>query len=87
MYSYYSNGALNGGGFNTMNSLVNTGSIPLRKRRPVGRRRRNVLISADNRNDTSLFDDQEEYATPNSAEMYHVMIQCAEDYTKLYFIQ
>lgn len=74
-------------GTNTMNALTNTGSVPLiRKRRPVGRRRRSMFISADSRNDTNLY-SEELLASPDPAEMYNVMIQCAEDYTKLYFIQ
>lgn len=78
--------ALTNGGINTMNSIGTGGSVPLlRKRRPVGRRRRDVFLSADNANATRLL--EEELATPDPAEMYNVMIQCAEDYTKLYFVQ
>lgn len=70
-----------------MNSLANTGAVPLiRKRRPLGRRRRNIFLSADYYNDTQLFIDEEPYATPDPIEMYNVMIQCAEDYTKLLYV-
>lgn len=86
MYLYQNSMSLTSG-TNTMNALTNTGSVPLiRKRRPVGRRRRSIFISADNRNDTSLYSD-ELLASPDPAEMYNVMIQCAEDYTKLYFVK
>lgn len=72
---------------NTMNSLINTGSVPLRKRRPVGRRRRNVLLSSDNRNETIASIYQQALAAPDPAEMYNVLIQCAEGYTKFYFVK
>jgi len=85
MYMYPNTMALTNG-VNTMNSLTNTGAVPLRKRRPIGRRKRSVFLSADNRNETELLMD-ESFATPDPAEMYNVMIQCAEDYTKLYFVQ
>jgi len=78
----YANGA------NTMNSLVNTGSVPLRKRRPAGRRRRrNVLLSADNRNDTITTIYEEAFATPDPSEMYRAMISMAEGYVKLHYFE
>lgn len=74
-------------GANTMNSIMNSGSVPLiRKRRPLGRKRRNVLISDDIQNKTSSLEDENAFAKINPAEMYNVMIQYAEDYTKLYHI-
>jgi hypothetical protein len=78
----------NAGGINTMNSIINAGSVPLlKKRRPIGRRKRNVLLSADNRNETISTIYQQAFATPDPAEMYNVMIQCAEGYTKFYFVK
>lgn len=74
-------------GVNTMNSIVNSGSVPLRKRRPLGRKRRNVFLSGDNQNKTNSENDEESSAMIDPAEMYNVMIQCAEDYTKFYYIQ
>jgi hypothetical protein len=88
MYMYNTNSmALTNGGVNTLNSVGTGGSVPLlRKRRPVvGRFRRDVFLSADNANATHQL--AEELASPDPAEMYNVMIQCAEDYTKLYFVQ
>jgi hypothetical protein len=80
--------AANAGNLNTMNSLVNGGSVPLlKKRRPIGRRKRNVLLSADNRNETISSIYQQAFATPDPAEMYNVMIQCAEGYAKFYFVK
>lgn len=88
MYSVGYTNAANAGSINTMNSLMNTGSVPLlRKRRPVGRRKRNVLLSADNRNETISSIYQQAFATPDLADMYNVMIQCAEGYTKFYFVK
>lgn len=90
MYLYPNSSYMNGvstGGINTMNSLVNGGSVPLRKRRPIGRRKRNVFLSADNRNETISSIYEQAFATPDPAEMYNVMIECAEGYAKFYFVK
>lgn len=76
----------------TLNSQTNTGSVPLRKRRPIGRRkRRNIVASSLNNNSTLLdsaddfdVDDSSIMLLPSSLEMYDVFIYCAEDYTKFY---
>lgn len=80
-------GYLNAAGSNTMNSAVNSGSVPLRKRRPIGRRRRNILLSADNRNDTITTVYEEGLATPDPSQMYQVMISMAEGYVKLHHFE
>lgn len=85
MYMYNSNAMGLTSGTGTMNALMNAGSVPLRKRRPIGRRKRDVFLSADNRNGTQLFDDKGAFIDP--AEIYTIMIQGAEDYTKLYHLQ
>lgn len=82
MYMYNSNAMGLTSGTGTMNALMNAGSVPLRKRRPIGRRKRDVFLSADNRNGTQLFNDNGAFIDP--AEMYTLMIQGAEDYTKFY---
>lgn len=64
---------------NTMNSIAssNLGSVPLiRKRRPVGRRRRDIFLSSTNGNKTY----DEAIATPDPEEMYSVLIHCAENF-------
>lgn len=70
---------------NTLNSLANTGSVPLRKRRPLGRKKRSMQLIEDNRNFTTSFENSEAFMSDPS-EMYYVMIQCAEDFTKFYHI-
>lgn len=72
-------------GSNTMNSLVNSGSIPLRKRRPIGRKRRNVF-EIRNFNDTVLIPDLNSL-NPDPRDMYFAMINCAENYTKFFMIE
>lgn len=73
---------------NTMNSIVNAGAVPLiRKRRPLGRKRRNVFLSNDYHNDTNFLANDDSFLDINPAEMYNVMLQGAEDYSKLYLIQ
>lgn len=88
MYVYPNSGNY-ASGINTMNALTNTGSVPLIKyaKPPKGRRKRNVLLSSDNRNETISSIYQQSLATPDPVEMYNVMIQCAEGYTKFYFVQ
>lgn len=75
----------------TLNSMTNTGSVPLKKRRrPIGRRkRRNIVASSLNNstmqyNDSIDFDDSSIIVLPSSLEMYDAFIFCAEDYTKFY---
>lgn len=86
------NGLQNASVANTMNSLVSTGSVPLRRRRrPItvtGRRRKRntVLLSSDNHNDTisSLY---AEAIDMNDGEMYNAMIAIAEGYVKLHYFE
>jgi hypothetical protein len=71
----------------TLNSQTNTGSVPLRKRRPIGRRKRRNIVASSLNNSTlnSIdFDDSSIMLLPSSLEMYDVFIYCAEDYTKFY---
>jgi hypothetical protein len=73
------------GGANTMNNLINTGSVPLRKRRPIGRKKRNLTVSPfDNYNNTEYSTNLTTF-TPE--DMYFPMIQCAENYNQFYLIQ
>ena len=85
----YNSNLLASNASNTLNSVSGQGSVPLlRKRRPIGRRKRSIFISAENRNATHLLEDEIELAaSPDPAEMYYAMIQCAEDYTKFYYIK
>ncbi|CAG9805957.1 unnamed protein product [Chironomus riparius] len=80
---------------NTMNSLVNAGSIPLRRRRrPItvtGRRRKRntAFLSSDNRNDTisSIYAESMNMNNPYDGDMYNAMISIAEGYVKLHFFE
>lgn len=80
----------------TSNSLVNAGSIPLRRRRrPIsvsgGRRRKRdtILLSSDNRNDTisSIYAESIGFNNPYDGEMYNAMIAIAEGYVKLHYYE
>ncbi|KAG5682508.1 hypothetical protein PVAND_011857 [Polypedilum vanderplanki] len=78
----------------TSNSLVGTGSVPLRRRRrPItlnGRRKRRnaaILLSADNRNDTISSIYAEALNEPYDGEMYNAMIAIAEGYVKLHYFE
>lgn len=78
----------------TSNSLVSTGSVPLRRRRrPItlnGRRRKRnaILLSADNRNDTiSSIYAEAMNVSPYDSEMYNAMIAIAEGYVKLNYFE
>ena len=76
-------GIINGG--SSMNSLGNTGSVPLiRKRRPLGRKKRSIIQSSDVHNFTYMFDIDQTIASPDPAVMYLIMLQCAERYSKLF---
>lgn len=88
MYVYPNSGNY-GNTLSAMNAMTNTGSIPLIKyaKPPRGRKRRNIFLASDNQNETISSVYQQAMATPDPAEMYNVMIQCAEGYTKFYFIQ
>lgn len=79
----------------TSNSLTNTGSVPLRRRRRpisiVGRRRRKrntVMLSSDNHNDTISSIYMESLTNSyGDGDMYHAMISIAEGYVKFnYFV-
>lgn len=78
---------------NTMNSLVNTGSVPLRRRRrPIAitgrRRKRNAaFLSSDNRNDTVSSIYAESMSNPYDGDMYNAMIALAEGYVKLHVFE
>ena len=70
-----------------MNSIVNTGSVPLRKRRPAGRRKRTADDLNFARNDTISMNSDNMLTLPNSDDLYYVMIQCAQDYAQFYQIK
>lgn len=78
------NGGTGGASLNNMNA--NQGPVPLRKRRP-GRKRRNVFLSADNKNDTlsSIYEDS--LASPDPDQMYQVMLMMAEGYVNLNYLK
>lgn len=67
----------------------NAGSVPLRRRRrPISfgrRRKRNVLLSTDNHNDTisSLYNE----SFGLDGDMYNAMISIAEGYVKLQYFE
>ena len=90
-----SNALSNASTSNTLNSLVNTGSIPLRRRRrPItvtGRRRKRntAFLSSDNRNDTisSIYAESMDMNNPYDGDMYNAMISIAEGYVKLHFFE
>lgn len=91
-----SNSLANASTSNTMNSFVNTGSVPLRRRRrPItaitGRRRKRntVLLSSDNRNDTisSIYTESMNMNNPHDGDMYNAMIAIAEGYVKLHVFE
>lgn len=77
----------------TLNSISNTGSVPLRRRRRpinVGRRRkRNVLLSSDNQNDTlsAIYEESQSLSFDIDGDMYHAMINLAEGYVKLNYFK
>lgn len=72
---------------------LNTGSVPLRRRRRpinVGRRRkRNVLLSSDNQNDTlsAVYEESQSLPFDIDGDMYHAMINLAEGYVKLNYFE
>lgn len=86
MYLYPNAVNYTNGGSNTMNSLSNAGSVPLRKRRPItiGRRKRNIDFYSIYNNETMLSPQEEILNSFGPGKMYSVMIQCAEDYIHLY---
>jgi hypothetical protein len=67
------NGAYPAGG-------VQTSAI--KKRKPFGRRRRDILLSADNKNDTIDSIYYESLATPDPDQMFQVMVNFAEGYVR-----
>lgn len=77
------NGATAGG---NINNMAIQGSVPLRKRRP-GRRRRNIFLSADNKNDTISSIYEESLASPDPDQMYQVMLMMAEGYVNLNYLK
>lgn len=70
-----------------------TGSVPLRRRRrPINtgrRRKRNVLLSSDNQNDTisTVFEESQSPSFDIDGDMYHAMINLAEGYVKLNYFE
>lgn len=66
------------GGYPT--TSITTSAI--KKRKPFGRRRRDIFLSADNRNDTidSIYYDS--LATPDPDQMFQVMVNFAEGYVR-----
>jgi hypothetical protein len=79
----------------TSNNLMNSGSVPLRRRRrPISitgrRRKRNtVFLSSDNHNDTiaSIYAESMSMNNPYDGEMYNAMIAIAEGYVKLHYFE
>jgi hypothetical protein len=65
-------------------ALTAQGNAAVKKRRPsYGRRRRNVFLSADNRNDTltSILED-EMMAEPEPDQIYNVLLSMSEGFVK-----
>lgn len=73
----------------TLNSISNSGSVPLRRRRrPISlgrRRKRNIFLSSENNNDTvsSIYNE----AFNMDGDMYNAMISIAEGYVKLQYFE